>query len=185
MGGRVVPSPVRNGPFEELAIGRSSGTVGWVIQGYANERIDLDLAPGTVRRWDDARSRGKVPGQPVLFLRTHPRGSRWVGWGRVVEPEERWRVLGVAVRCEGVARPGLPVVASGYAPRPRAGIPPELSRHEWEFRELGFVLGLATQHERPPYLESDARDLRLSAHDLRFLLRLQPALARLGRESAV
>ncbi len=169
------------GIFEQLAIGQASGTLGWVLQGYPNERIDRSLIPDAVHHWGDARSRGKVPGQPVLFLQAHPRDPRWVGWGRVVEPEERWRVLGVTVRCAEVLRPALPV----QAPR---SIPPALSEasatppgHDWEFRELGHVLGLATHRERTPYLDMDARDLRLGSRDLGFLLHLQPGLRRLGR----
>jgi len=176
-----VPPDGTKGIFEELGIGLSSGTVGWVFQGYPNERMDRTLSPGEAHRWGDARSRGKIPGQPVLFLQVHPRDSRWVGWGRVVEPEERWRVLGVAVQCEEVLRPGLPVQEPQSDPPTRPGdsaIPPG---HEWEFRELGHVLGLAAHRERTPYLDTDARDLRLGAVDLRFLLHLQPGLGRLGR----
>ena len=165
----------------ELARGFSPGTAGWVIQGYANERIARDLAPTECHHWGDARSRGKVPGQPVLFLQSHPLDSRWVGWGRVVEPEERWRVLGVTVRCEEVVRPGLAVDASRSIPPAQAGESSNLLGHEWEYRELGHVLGREAHRDRTPYLDTDARDLRLSVHDLRFLLHLQPALGRLGR----
>jgi hypothetical protein len=177
----AVPSSAARGVFEELAAGLTPGTVGWVIQGYAGERIDRDLAPRTVHHWDDARSRGKLSGQPVLFLQPHPRGSHWVGWGRVVDPEERWRVFGVMVRCEEVLRPGLPVGASPQVPPSRGESSPDITGHEWEYRELGYALGFEAHRERTPYLDTDARDLRLSVHDLRFLLRLQPALGRLGR----
>ena len=153
MNDRVVPSSEPSGIFERLAIGLSPGAVGWVVQGYADERIDRDLAPNEVHHWGDARSRGKVPGQPVLFLQSHPRDSRWVGWGRVVEPEERWRVLGVAVRCEEVLRPGLPVIASRGVTAPRSAESSNLPRHEWEYRELGHVLGLEAHRDRTPYLD--------------------------------
>jgi hypothetical protein len=179
---RAVPSSEARGIFEELAAGFTPGTIGWIIQGYAGERIDRDLAPAEVHRWGDARSRGKVLGQPVLFLQSRPRDSRWVGWGLVVEPEERWRVLGVTVRCEEVVRPGLPVVVSRSVTPPQAGGFPN---HNWEYRELGHVLGLEAHRDRTPYLDTDARDLRLSVHDLRFLLQLQPALGAFGRNRRV
>ncbi|NNN16916.1 MAG: hypothetical protein HKL79_00925 [Thermoplasmata archaeon] len=176
-----VPSATVRGVFEQLALASSPGTIGWIVQGYADERIDRELSAGGAHQWGDARSRGKDPGQPVLFLQSRPRDSRWVGWGRVVEPEERWRVLGVTVRCEEVIRPGLPVIASQSLRPPRSGGPSNLPPHDWEFRELGHVLGLETHRDRTPYLDTDARDLRLSASDLRFLLRLQPALGAFGR----
>lgn len=178
---RIVPSSEARGIFGELAVGFTPGAVGWVIQGYAGERIDRDLAPTEVHHWGDARGRGKVPGQPVLFLQSHPRDPRWVGWGRVVEPEERWRVLGVTARCEEVERPGLPVVGSRTAAPPRPGESSSPPGHDWEYRELGHALGLEAHRDRTPYLDTDARDLRLSIHDLRFLLNLQPALGRFGR----
>lgn len=181
VGEHVVPAARARGVFEELAIGIAPGTVGWVIQGYADERIERHLTPTELHRWEDARSRGKVPGQPVLFLQSRPRDSRWVGWGRVVEPEERWRVLGVTVRCEEVVRSGLPVVVSRSVRAPRSGDAANLPEHEWEYRELGQVLGVDVHRDRTPYLDADARDLRLSIHDLHFLLQLQPALGRLGR----
>jgi len=181
MNERVVPSAPARGVFEQLAMVPSPGTIGWIVQGYPDERIDLQLSYGEVLHWGDARSRGKVPDQPVLFLQSRPGDSRWVGWGRVVEPDERWRVLGVTVRCEEVARPGLAVIAPGSVPSPRSGEPAQPPSHDWEFRELGHALGLETHRDRTPYLDTDARDLRLGAHDLRFLLGLQPALGRFGR----
>ncbi len=181
----IGPSSAPRGIFKTLAGGFTQGTVGWVIQGYEDERIDRDIAPTEVHHWGDARSRGKVSGQPVLFLQSHPRDSLWVGWGRVVEPEERWRVLGVTVRCEEVVRPGLPVGPSrSVAPPPLSGSS-SLPGHEWEYRELGHVLGLEEHRDRTPYLDSDARDLRLGVHDLRFLLQLQPLLGGLGRRRGV
>jgi hypothetical protein len=178
---RVAPSSPARGIFEELAFGYSTGTVGWIIQGYPDERIDRDLAPAKVHHWEDARSRGKVDGQPVLFLQSRPRSSRWLGWGLVLEPEERWRVLGVDVRCEEVVPSGLPVVASRSVTPPGHGGSSDLPGHEWEYREVGHALGLAAHRDRTPFLDTGARDLRLAAHDLRFLLELQPALGGFGR----
>lgn len=167
------------GVFESITRSGGSGLVGWVVQAYPDERMLLGLQPGDVRHWGDARSRGKEPGQPVLLLQVDGENPRWVGWGTVVAPEERWRVLGMDVRIEEVTRPGFPVVAR----RASETQEPPLT-HEWVFRELGHTLKLSRHRERTPYLDTDARDLRLSASDLAYLLSLQPRLADFGRPRA-
>ncbi len=173
-----LPAPAM-GVLEALLAGMPPGTIAWVFQAFEDENAAATLRPGGVRLWDDARSRGKIAGQPVLYLQSHPRSPRWVGWGRIVAPGERWRVLGVSVRCEEVVREGLPVVAREVGADRRAGE----GAHEWEFRELGEALGLGSHRERTPFLDNGARDLRLGAHDLAHLFRLQPGLARFGRRA--
>lgn len=169
------------GVFGRIAALPSPGTVGWVFRVGEVEASALVLRPGRVHTWKDARERGKVPGQPVLFLRPRSTVPLWLGWGRVMAPEERWRVLGVKVRCEEVVPGGLRALPeSREGPSSRPAIDLGLAAHEWEYRELGHALRLTPHRERTPYLDNGARDLRLSAYDLRFLLDLQPGLRRFG-----
>ncbi len=162
----------------ELAQAGPVGVAAWIFVGYEDERIARALRPGKVGLWGSARSRGKHLGDLVLFLQRHRTGAEWVGWGSVIEPEERWRAFGVRVRCEGLADPPLPVLPRGTSTSAEgSSLPP----HVWEYREAGRELGLEAHRERTPYLDTQARDLRLGASDLAFLLRLQPGLESFGR----
>ncbi len=181
MAGSSGDRPARTGAFVAILAGMPPGTVGWVFQGYEDENLAARLRPGRVDLWGDARSRGKVPGQPVLYLQADRRSPHWVGWGRIVPPEERWLVFGVPVRCEGIIPEGLPVFAPATTTPGQGADGDTGARHEWEYRELGHALGLGGHRERTPFLDNGARDLRVSAHDLAHLLRLQPGLAELGR----
>ena len=117
----------------------------------------------------------------MLFLETNRRAPRWVGWGSVVGAEERWRQFGLEVLCLGLLRPGLPVVDRSKPQLTPAGTTGGTGGvHAWEYPELGRALGLDTSRPRTPYLETGARDLRLSVHDLAFLVELQPRLRHLG-----
>jgi hypothetical protein len=174
------PPSLGKGFLERLLAAAARGPVGWVFQGYPDERLVRALVPGRIVHWDDARSQGKAEGQPVLFLQTGGATPTWVAWGRVIEPEERWRVFGVGVRCHDVLQPGLPALGHGTprpSARPSGG---QREAHVWEFPELGRALGLERSRERTPYLDTGARDLRLGVQDLAFLLELQPSLRLLG-----
>jgi hypothetical protein len=178
------PSPRLSSPgiFEALLAAAPQGPVGWVIQGFADERIETTLSAGRPVHLDDARVQGKIAGQPVLFLQTGRPRPRWVAWGTVVGGDERWRQFGLDILCRGLLRPGLPVVeASGDAPT-SATAPAGARAHVWEHPELGRALGLEASRPRTPYLETGARDLRLSVHDLALLVALQPRLRQLGAE---
>ncbi len=153
-----------------------SGTVAWVILGFEDERIARGLLPGRSSHWDDARVRGKLAGQPVLFAQASPRGPTWVGWGVVLDPPERWKVFGVDVDCRGVMRPPWAVQDGAADNVPSTD---RFARHVWEYPEVGRALGLEASRPRTPYLDTGARDLRLSVHDLRLLTALQPRLLHL------
>ena len=146
-------------------------TVGWVFRAEPDESMDARLRPGRTHEWGDARLLGKEPGQPVLYLRSGPRFPSWVGWGRVVAPEERWRSFGVRTVCVGAFRPPLRVADS-----PGDGMRMSLVEGEWENRALGVALGFLRYRDRTPYREVGATDFRLTLSDLRLLARAQPRL---------
>ncbi len=152
--------------------------LGWVVVGYPDEALVRILEPGRVHEWGDSRGAGKHPGQKVLFLQTGGPVPRWVGWGKVLEPAESWRVLGTRTICDGRFDPPLPAW-DPVNPRPGGG--------DWEIRSLAATLGLSSFRERTPYLDNDARDHRLTARDCHRLLEMQPALAQAftGKEEAV
>ena len=150
-------------------------TVGWVIQLDPDEPLDLWLRPGTEHVWEDARSAGKVPGQPVLFVQRARGRVAWVGWGRILEGEERWKVYGVPAVCDGRVEPPLPV-RDPSVDLESASSPADL----WDNRALGATVGLLRYRERTPYREVGARDLRLTAGDLYRLSQAQPRLRRVG-----
>ncbi len=150
-------------------------TVGWVIQLEADEPLNLWLRPGSEHVWEDARSAGKVPGQPVLFVQTGQGPVAWVGWGRVLQGDERWRVYGVPTTCGGRLDPPLPVLD------PSVEFGPGSSTADlWDNRALGATLGLLRYRERTPYREVGARDLRLTDGDLHRLAEAQPKLRQVG-----
>jgi hypothetical protein len=153
-------------------------TVGWVIQAQGDEPLNLWLQPGAERLWEDARSAGKEPGQPVLFLQVGRGSPTWMGWGRILEPQERWRIYGVRTVCAERLDPPLPVVDSSVD-RGAVSDTGDL----WENRALGTALGLLRHRNRTPYGEVGARDLRLTDADLHQLVRAQPGLRRLGGSS--
>lgn len=149
---------------------------GWVIQIYPDESLSATIRVGSVLSWDDARASGKRPGQHVLFLRTGPGTPVWWGTGRVLLQEERWRVHGIRTRCEAIFHPPLPTLSEGGEDRGTDGRASRKVSYVWDNRALGATLGLAHYQERTPYLETGARDLRLTGRDLRQLQRLQPGL---------
>lgn len=153
---------------------------GWVFVGFSDENVRPWLRPGTVRLWDDARTIAKREGEFVLFLQLGRSGARWVGAGRIVGPEARWKAFGVEVRCTRVLAPGL-LAVPGLLPsklgssdeNSPARLPPE---EAWENRELAAVIGVHRFRARTPFLDA-GRDLRLTGSDLRLLIALQPELA--------
>lgn len=153
-------------------------TVGWVIQAQGDEPLNLWLQPGAERLWEDARSVGKEPGQPVLFLQTGRGPPAWMGWGRILEPEERWRVYGVRTVCAERLDPPLLVLDPSVDLETVSG-----AGDLWENRALGAAVGLLRHRNRTPYGEVGARDLRLTDADLHQLVRAQPLLRRLGSSS--
>lgn len=153
-------------------------TVGWVILAHEDEPLNLWLRPRGERLWEDARSAGKEPGQPVLFLQSGPGPPMWAGWGRVLEAPERWKVYGVSTVCVGVLDPSLPVVDPSIDPGTISS-----SEDLWENRALGSALGLLRYRNRTPYGEVGARDLRITCADLQILGSAQPGLRRLGGAS--
>ncbi len=141
-------------------------SVGWVFVGYPDERLDRHLVPGRIVHWRDARTMGVEADQPVLFLQLDERSGSWVGSGRIVDVEERWRAFGVRVRClERLERP-LPAVPGPVGPE---------GATTWENRTLAARLGLATFRTRTPFLD-EGRVHRLTAADLDRLVGIQPAL---------
>lgn len=166
-------------PFASTVLPLPMRIVGWIIRGYPDEVLARALRPGDVYAWDDARTLGKEPGQPVLYLETAQRAPRWVGWGRIAPAAERWRVHGVVVECRMRIHPAWPAAPTGLPPsstlRP-ANSPPG---HDWETPALGRLLQLSRARERTPYMDTDARDIRLTAGDLSYLVQLQPRLATL------
>ncbi len=149
--------------------------VGWVIQAHEDEPLNLWLRPRAERLWEDARSAGKEPGQPVLFLQRGRGPPAWIGWGQILESPERWKVYGVNTVCTEVLDPPLPVVD----PHVDRNMISNTEDH-WENRALGTALGLLRYRNRTPYGEEGARDLRLTCADLHQLSRAQPGLRRLG-----
>jgi len=150
-------------------------TVGWVIQAPEDEPLDSWLRPGTEHLWEDARLAGKEPGQPVLFLQSGRGSPTWIGWGRILESPERWRIYGVRTVCEERLVPPLPVVDPSVNLETVSG-----AEDRWENRALGTALGLLRYRNRTPYGEVGARDLRLTDADLHQLVRAQPRLVSLG-----
>jgi hypothetical protein len=130
--------------------------------------------------WDSARSVGKEPDQPVLFMLEGPRPPLWLGSGRILEPEERWKVLGVLVECREVLShplPALPTKLEDLA-RPEVADLVDAGAHRWENRTLATRIGLTGFRSRTPFLE-EMVDLQLSPGDWEHLLVLQPALRKL------
>lgn len=157
--------------------------VGWVFVGHPDEHLRAMLRPGTLRLWDDARTIGKAPGQPVLFLQTRETGSAWIGSGVVRRVEERWKAYGVYVETRTVLARLLVTIDPG--PVGREGRGSEISDSirsqgmaAWENRTLAARVGFGGFQSRTPYLE-EARDVRLTGSDWRLLCQLQPALSRL------
>lgn len=153
-------------------------TIGWVIQAPEDEPLNTWLRPGTEHLWEDARLAGKEPGQPVLFLQANRDRPIWLGWGRILESPERWRIYGVRIVCEERLAPPLPVVDPSVNRESLAD-----AEDLWENRALGSALGLLRYRNRTPYGEVGARDLRLTNADLHQLVRAQPRLASLGSYS--
>jgi len=153
---------------------------GWVFVGFPDEHLRTMLREGTVRLWDDARTIGKVPGQPVLFLQTREQGAAWVGAGVVTDLEERWKAFGVYVQTRTVLARMLPVSSRDARNHPTAqATAVEAIRARgpaaWENRTLAARLGFMGFQTHTPYLE-DTRDLRLSDSDWSVLCQLQPSL---------
>lgn len=176
------PAPPRDpdGRIERALHALGPGVAAWIFIGYEDERILGVLRPGHVTLWTSARARGKHTGDRVLFLQLGADLARWVGWGRVLDPKEHWKVFGVRVRCGGVVDPPFPVIDPAEAARVRKNDGRDGRPHLWEYRELGRALGLEDHRERTPYLDTRARDLRAGATDLAYLFRLQPRLVELG-----
>jgi hypothetical protein len=156
---------------------------GWVFVGFPDEHLRAMLRPGTVRLWDDARTVGKRPGQPVLFLQTRGLGAAWVGSGVVTEVEERWKAFGVYVETRKVLSRLLATMTAYPDGRPTGGTRAVDSIRSqgmaaWENRTLAARIGFPGFRSRTPYLEGE-RDLRLSATDFSMLCQLQPSLASL------
>lgn len=153
---------------------------GWVFVGFPDEHLPSMLRPGIVRLWDDARTIGKAPGQPVLFLQTQGKAPAWVGFGVVTEVEERWKAFGVYVETRTVLARLLATVAPDAGGHPTKGTGAVDSIRSqgaaaWENRTLAARIGFGGFRARTPYLE-EARDIRLTASDRSVLYQLQPAL---------
>jgi hypothetical protein len=153
---------------------------GWVFVGFPDEHLRSMLLPGSVRLWDDARTIGKLPGQPVLFLQTREHGAAWVGSGSVIGTEERWKAFGVFVETRTVLERMLVTVAPDPGAPPKGGHRTVDSIRSqgmaaWENRTLAARVGFAGFRSRTPFLE-EQRDLRLTASDWSLLCRLQPSL---------
>ncbi|HLN50471.1 MAG: hypothetical protein ACLQD9_08155 [Thermoplasmata archaeon] len=153
---------------------------GWVFVSFPDEHLPSMLRPGTVRLWDDARTIGKVPGQPVLFLQTEGKAPAWVGSGVVTEVEERWKAFGVYVETRTVLANVLATVAPDVGGHPTKGtVTADSIRSQgvaaWENRALAARLGFGGFRTRTPYL-GEERDMRLTASDRSVLCQLQPAL---------
>ena len=156
---------------------------GWVFIGFPDEHLRSMLRPGAPRLWGDARTIGKIPGQPVFFLQTRERGAAWVGSGVVTGVEERWKAFGVYVETRTVLDRMLTTVARDPDGRPTGGSRSVDSIHSqgmaaWENRTLAARIGFAGFRSRTPYLEEE-RDIRLTASDWNVLCQLQPSLSTL------
>jgi|GEM_PF-6155958 len=153
---------------------------GWVFVGFPDEHLRSMLRPGSIRLWDDARTIGKLPGQPVLFLQTREHGAAWVGSGVVTSMEERWKAFGVYVETRTVLARMLGTVALDPDIPPK-GKPRTVDSIRsqgmaaWENRTLAARVGFAGFRSRTPFLE-EQRDLRLTASDWSLLCQLQPSL---------
>jgi len=159
---------------------------GWVFVGFPDEHLRSILRAGATQLWDDARTIGKAPGQPVFFLQTRERGAAWLGSGIVRQVEERWKAFGVYVETWVVLPRLLPVVAPETGAPPPSGHRPadsvrRLGSAAWENRTLAARLGFTEFRSRTPYLE-EARDLRLSGSDWAVVCELQPQLRTLWPE---
>jgi hypothetical protein len=153
---------------------------GWVFVGFPEEHLRSMLRPGAVRLWDDARTIGKFPGQPVLFLQTRERGAAWVGAGLVTGVEERWRAFGVYVETRTVLARMIVALPGDAESHPGSGhhavdAVRSQGMAAWENRTLAARLGFQGFRSRTPYLEAE-RDLRLTASDWNVLCQLQPSL---------
>ena len=153
---------------------------GWVLVGFPDEHLRSMLRPGTVRLWDDARTIGKTPGQPVLFLQTRERGAAWVGSGAITAVDERWKAFGVYVETRILLARMLVTEAGRPDGLPKTGLRSADSIRSqgmaaWENRTLAARMGFEGFRSRTPYLE-EGRDIRLTASDLNVLYQLQPAL---------
>jgi len=154
--------------------------LGWVFVGFPDEDLRSLLRARTIHLWEDARSAGKEPGQPVLFLQAHERGADWVGSGVVKEVEERWKPLGVYVETRTVLTRSLALVASGLGRHLTDGTRPVDSYRStastvWENRALAARIGLPGYRSRTPFLEGE-RDFRVTLSDWNLLCQLQPSL---------
>jgi hypothetical protein len=156
---------------------------GWVFIGFPDEHLRSLLRVGATRLWDDARTIGKQPGQPVLFLQTRARGAGWVGAGIVKGVEERWKSFGVYVETRTVLSRMIAAVARGPTDGPTS---PDQAAESirargmaaWENRTLATRIGFEGFRSRTPFSE-EGRDLRLTASDWNLLCRLQPSLRNL------
>lgn len=148
--------------------------------GFPDEHLRSMLRPGTVRLWEDARTIGKTPGQPVLFLQTRERGAAWVGSGVITGMDERWKAFGVFVETRTVLARMLPTESRDAAGLPTKGPGSADSIRTrgmaaWENRTLAARMGFEGFRSRTPYLE-EGRDIRLTASDWSVLCQLQPSL---------
>ena len=155
--------------------------VGWVFVGYPDEHLRSILRAGTVHLWDDARTMGKVPGQPVLFLQTQEQGAAWIGSGVVHGVEERWKAFGVYVETRTILARMVPAFPASPEDSPGHHRPVSMESIRfqgaaaWENRTLAARVGLVAYRSRTPYLE-EGRDVRLTGSDWRILCELQPSL---------
>ncbi len=159
---------------------------GWVFVGFSDENLLSMLHPGTVHLWDDARTIGKAPGQPVLFLQTQGKAPAWAGFGVVTQVEERWKAFGVYVETRTVlSRLLVTVVSESSGPPTKGTSHVDSIRSQgpaaWENRTLAARIGFGGFRARTPYLEEE-RDIRLTASDRNVLCQLQPALRSLWPE---
>ncbi len=159
---------------------------GWVFLGFPEEHLRSILRVGALQLWDDARTIGKAPGQPVFFLQTRQQGAAWLGSGVVRQVEERWKAFGVYVETRAVLPRLLPIVAHEPHSTTASGHPPADSvrrrgTEAWENRTLAARLGFTEFRSRTPFLE-ETRDLRLSPADWSVLCQLQPHLRSLWPE---
>ncbi len=163
--------------------------VGWVFVGYPDEHLRSMVRPGTIRLWDDARTIGKVPGQPVLFLQTRERGAAWIGSGIIHQLEERWKAFGVYVETRTVLARMLATVTLDPDGQSESRIRSVDSiraqgMSAWENRALAARVGLVGFRSRTPYLE-EGRAIRLTASDWSVLCQLQPSLRTLWPGASV
>ena len=160
--------------------------VGWVFVGYPDERFRQIVRAGEVHLWDDARTIGKTPGQPILYLQTWKRGAAWVGSGVVIRVEERWKAFGVYVETRSILTRLIPTLAVEPEGPPDGRITSvESIRAQgpaaWENRTLAARVGILEHRTRTPFLE-EGRDVPLTAADWRLLCELQPSLRALWPE---